>query len=89
MPPVPWTSAISASGTCAAPRSPRSCFVASMTRKMPRMPGWFDDSPPPSVLTGSAPPRPMRPSAQNAPPSPGLQKPSASSVASTVMVYES
>ena len=36
--------------------------TASITRKMPRMPGWFDDRPPPSVLTGSAPPRPMRPS---------------------------
>src|SRR5262249_11336112 len=89
MPPVPCTSATSASGTCAAPRSPRSCRVASMTRKMPRIPGWFDDSPPPSVLIGSAPPSPIRPSAQKAPPSPALQKPSASSVARTVMVYES
>src|SRR5206468_654565 len=32
---------------------------------------------------------PLCPPAQNAPPSPGAQKPSASSVASTVIVYES
>ena len=46
-----------------APRRARraAACTASITRKMPRMPGWFDDSPPPSVLTGSAPPRPMRP----------------------------
>ena len=59
----------------AAPHSPRSCFTASMTRKMPRMPGWLDERPPPSVLIGSAPPRPRRPPVTKAPPSPLAQKP--------------
>src|SRR5882724_1345042 len=89
MPPVPWTRTSFASFTCRGPHSPRSCRVASMTRKMPRMPGWLEERPPPSGFTGSAPPRPIRPPAQKAPPSPGAQKPSASSVASTVIVYES
>ena len=60
-----------------------------MTRKMPRMPGWLDERPPPSGFTGSAPPSRMRPSLTNAPPSPTLQKPRFSSVASTVIVNES
>ena len=41
IPPVPWTSAISASGTWRAQaKSPRSCRTASMSRKIPYMPGW-------------------------------------------------
>ena len=89
MPPVPCTHAIFASSTCRASHSPRNCFAASITRKIPRIPGWFDDNPPPSGLTGKAPPIPMRPFSTKAPPSPGLQKPKHSKVTSTVMVNES
>ena len=56
-PPVPFTQrelARSRPGGRAA--SPRSCRTASTSRNMPRMPGWQCDSPPPSVLVGSAPP---------------------------------
>ena len=56
---------------------------------MPRMPGWHDESPPPSVLVGSAPPTRSVPPSTNAPPSPFLQKPSPSKVSSTVRVNES
>ena len=54
-PPEPAASATSQSGTCASPPWPRSWRTASMIRKMPRMPGWHDESPPPSVLSGHLP----------------------------------
>src|SRR5256885_17204957 len=41
-----------------------------MIRNIPRMPGWLDESPPPSVLMGNCPPKAMRPCWTNAPPSP-------------------
>src|SRR5207344_804508 len=54
-PPEPAASATLQSGTWASPPWPRSCRTASMTKKMPRMPGWFDERPPPSVLSGHLP----------------------------------
>src|SRR5439155_4471621 len=89
VPPVPWTRASRQSRTWRSPHSPRSCLTASMTRKIPRIPGWFDERPPPSVLMGSAPPSWSRPPSTNRPPSPFLQKPRSSSVTSTVIVNES
>src|SRR5207247_4308405 len=88
-PPVPCTSATRPSFTWRSPHSPRSCLTASMTRKIPRMPGWFAERPPPSVLIGRAPPSWRRPPSTNRPPSPFLQKPRSSSVMSTVIVNES
>src|SRR5439155_17581640 len=85
-PPEPQASASAQSGTCASPPWPRSCRAASMSRKMPRIPGWHDDSPPPSVVSGSRPPRRRWPSAANGPPSPCLQNPRPSSSTSAVMV---
>ncbi len=40
VPPVPWTSAVRTSATCRSPASPRSCRTASISRKIPYMPGW-------------------------------------------------
>ena len=62
---VPFTQASSASGTWRSPHSPRSCCTASTRRKIPRIPGWHAESPPPSVLVGSAPPTRSRPSSTN------------------------
>src|SRR5207249_4185182 len=67
-PPVPCTSATRQSLTCRSPHSPRNCLTASTTRKIPRIPGWLDDSPPPSVLIGNSPPSAMRPPETRAPP---------------------
>ena len=39
MPPVPWATAMRASGTWVAPPSPRSWRTASTMRNMPRIPG--------------------------------------------------
>src|SRR5688572_9989635 len=39
-PPLPCASATSQSFTCAGPRSPRIWRTASISRKMPYMPGW-------------------------------------------------
>ena len=75
--------------TCLASHSFRSCFTASMTRNIPRIPGWFDDSPPPSGFTGNLLPKAMPALLTKSPPSPGSQKPRFSSVARTVMVNES
>ena len=61
-PPEPQAKATSASGTWASPASPRSWRTASINKKMPRMPGWLDDKPPPSVLVGIDPPRRRWPS---------------------------
>ena len=57
-PPVPWHRAILQSGTWRGVPSNwwRSWRVASISRNMPRIPGWLDDRPPPSVLMGSLPP---------------------------------
>ena len=73
----------------AAPHSPRSCLTASISRNRPRMPGWHDERPPPSVLVGNAPPTRIVPSSTNGPPSPFLQKPRPSSVRSTMGVKAS
>src|SRR4029453_13706321 len=40
VPPVPCASARRAPSTWRGPHSPRSCCTASITRKMPRIPGW-------------------------------------------------
>src|SRR5439155_8266337 len=88
-PPVPCTSATRESFTWRLPPSPRSCLTGLTTGKMPRIPGWLDESPPPSGLIGSSPPSAMRPPETKAPPCPFLQKPRSSSVTSTVMVNES
>ena len=62
VPPVPWTSARRASSTWRSPQARRAAAGSPRsTRKMPRMPGWFDERPPPSGFTGSAPPSAMRP----------------------------
>ena len=56
---------------------------------MPRMPGWQAESPPPSVLVGSAPPTRSLPSSTNGPPSPFLQNPRPSRVRITIGVKAS
>ena len=43
---------------------------ASISRKIPRIPGWHDDRPPPSVLSGRSPPRRRWPSARTCRPRP-------------------
>ena len=86
---VPFTQARLASGTWRAPHSPRSCLTASMSRNIPRMPGWQADRPPPSVLVGSAPPTRSLPSSTKEPPSPFSQKPSPSRVRITIGVKAS
>src|SRR5512132_980277 len=85
-PPVPFTHARCASATCRPATSPRSCRTASTRRKMPRIPGWQAERPPPSVLVGSEPSMRMVPPSTNGPPSPCLQKPSASRLSSTIGV---
>src|SRR5438309_9505563 len=88
-PPVPFTQASRAPGTWRSPHSPLSCLAASTRRNMPLMPGWQEDRPPPSVLVGREPPtRSVAPSTKG-PPSPFLQKPSPSSVSSTIEVKAS
>src|SRR6201992_2866022 len=89
-PPLPWATASRAPFTCAVD-SPRSCRVASMSRKIPRMPGWLEDRPPPSVFSAGAPGRSKRsrPPATYGPPSPFLAKPRSSRIVSTVIVNES
>ena len=47
----------------------RNCRAASTSRNSPRMPGCWADSPPPSVFTGSSPPRTAVASRAIAPPS--------------------
>src|SRR6266498_3128870 len=74
-PPVPFTHASWASATCRPAASPRSCRTASTSRKMPRIPGWHAERPPPSVFVGSDPSTRMVPPSTNGPPSPFLQKP--------------
>src|SRR5205823_12631919 len=75
-PPVPFTAASFASATCLPSASPRSCRAASMIRKIPRIPGWFDERPPPSVFVGSDPSSVSRPPSTNGPPSPFPHTPS-------------
>src|SRR6185437_12915386 len=88
-PPVPWAMARSQFFTCTAGwASPRNCRTASMILVMPpRLAGWLEQSPPPSVLKGSLPTPEIRlPSATNLPPLPFSAKPRSSSCISTVMV---
>ena len=89
---MPWASASAQSGTWTAGcASPRSWRTASITLVMPpRLPGWLEHRPPPSVLKGSLPLPEIRfPSATKPPPWPGLQKPRSSISSSTVIVNES
>ena len=90
VPPVPCTQASRAPATWRSPHSPRSCFTASITRKMPRMPGMVRRQ---AAAVGVHRQLAAEPDAaarsRTPPPSPGLQKPRFSSVASTVMVNES
>src|SRR5712691_10889205 len=89
-PPLPTATASMASLTWDVD-SPRSCRVASSSKKRPRCPGWFDDRPPPSVfnagLRGSS--KTRWPSLTNCPPSPFLQNPRSSMRHMTVMENES
>src|SRR5215813_13755282 len=89
-PPLPTATASLASLTWDVD-SPRSCRVASSSKKRPRCPGWFDDRPPPSVfnagLRGSS--KTRWPSPTYCPPSPFLQKPRSSMRHMTVMEKES
>src|SRR5207253_2478507 len=78
MPPSPWQSAIRAPATCRGPHSPRSCRTASTSVNMPYIPLCVYESPPPLVFIGKEPPGAVRWPETNAPPSPSLQKPSAS-----------
>src|SRR6266566_7660548 len=80
MPPMPLTSESFAFGTWRGPHSPRSCRVASSIGKMPYIPVWVYESPPPLVLIGSEPPGVERPSWKHCTPSPRLAKPSDSSM---------
>src|SRR5687768_16177953 len=54
-PPVPFTAASRAPFTWRPVASPRSCRTASTMRNTPRIPGWFEERPPPSVFVGSFP----------------------------------
>src|SRR6478735_331435 len=88
-PPVPCATARSQFGTCTfGCASPRNWRTASrILVRPPRLTGWFEQRPPPSVLNGSLPTPEIRlPSATNLPPSPFLQEPRSSSCISTVMV---
>src|SRR5262245_21359015 len=88
-PPVPCASTMSWLLTCTfGCASPRAWRTASMTLVMPpRLPGWFEHSPPPSVLKGSFPTPDIRlPSATNLPPCPFSQKPRSSICMTTVIV---
>src|SRR5712691_3005750 len=80
MPPMPFTSDSLTLGTWRAPHSPRCWRVASMIGKMPYMPEWVYDRPPPLVLIGNEPPGVDFPSSKKETPSPGLAKPSDSSM---------
>ena len=71
--------AVFAPATCRSPHSPRSWRTASTSVNMPYIPLWVYDSPPPLVFIGNGPPGAVRPPDTNGPPSPGLQKPVASS----------
>src|SRR5688572_25074814 len=88
-PPLPCASATLAFFTWRAPVSPRNCRTASTSRKIPYMPGWTHDRPPPFVLTASAPPGAMRPPETKAPPSPLAQKPRSSRKRIVLMVKAS
>ena len=83
-PPVPWAMAVLQSSTCRAPHSPRSCLTASTTVKMPYIPGWVYDRPPPLVFSGKSPPGAVRWPRTKSGPSPRPQKPSASRLTSAV-----
>src|SRR5262245_1986918 len=85
-PPEPQARASDAPGTWAGPAWPRSWRTASMSRKIPRMPGWVQLRPPPSVFSGSLPPNRSAPLATNLPPSPFGQNPRSSSSSRTVIV---
>src|SRR5262249_32494435 len=80
MPPMPFTSDSLTLGTWRAPHSPRCWRVASMIGKTPYMPECVYDRPPPLVLIGNEPPAVDLPSAKQYAPSPGLAKPSDSSM---------
>src|SRR5262249_8208330 len=80
MPPMPFTSDSLALGTCRAPHSPRCWRVASIIGKTPYMPECVYDRPPPLVLIGNEPPGVDLPSSKKYTPSPGLAKPSDSSM---------
>ena len=56
MPPMPFTSESLVPGTWRGPHSPRCWRTASMIGKMPYIPEWVYDRPPPLVLMGSVPP---------------------------------
>src|SRR5205085_6780356 len=88
IPPVPWATAMRASGTWFTD-SPRSWRTASTMRNMPRIPGWQAERPPPSVFVGTPPSTRRRPPSTKDPPSPLAQKPRSSSVSTTVIVKES
>ena len=80
---------VPALAACRAPHSPRNCRTPSIRIKSPYMPGWQYDSPPPLVLTGSAPFGAIRPSDTKAPPSPFRQKPRSSRNRIVLMVKAS
>src|SRR2546426_9090612 len=89
MPPSPWQRASAAPTTCRGPHSPRSCRTASTSVNMPYMPLCVYESPPPVVFIGKEPPGAGRWPGTNAPPSPSLQKPSASRAMIGTMVKAS
>src|ERR1700735_5231586 len=74
-------SATSAPSTWLVGHDRRSCWTPLITRWSccALIPGWLNDMVPPSVVTGRAAPGPMFPSSTKGPPSPGAQKPKASS----------
>src|SRR6218665_3525770 len=88
-PPLPCATASCAFFTWRSPAWPLSCCLASTMVNSPYMPGGVHDSPPPLVLTGSAPPGAMRPLSTNAPASPLLQKPRSSRNSSVLIVKAS
>jgi hypothetical protein len=85
-PPEPIASATSQSGHLRDAGLPAQLPHRLDQQEDPAHAGWQLESPPPSVLSGSFPPRRRWPSATNAPPSPFLQKPASSSSTSTVIV---
>ncbi len=74
-------SATRAPGTWLLTHSPRTCCTPRITRCSicTFAPAWLKDIVPPSVVTGWLPVMSMWPSSTKPPPSPGPQKPSASS----------
>ena len=75
--------------TCRSPHSPRNWRTPSTSKKMPYMPGWQYDRPPPDVLSGNDPPAASCRRPQTRAPRPRPQKPRPSRVSSVVIVNES